>query len=106
MIFSVSEWVRKEFIRRSGTSVLYLRAEHGVRRAGSGSALVWSYFLLRCWSCWTVRSREVRLSLSGMVEVAPLQPRGVAREPFSFTTTSESSSSFISAGSELGASWE
>ena len=104
MIFSVSEWVRKEFIRRSGTSVLYLKAEHAVRRAGSGSALVWSYFLFRCWSCWTVRSREVRLSLTGMVEVGPLHPRGVAREPFSLTTTSESSISFMSDGPELEAS--
>ena len=51
-----------------------------------------------------MRSREVRLSLSGMVEVAPLQPRGVAREPFSLTTTSESSISFIAAGPELEAS--
>ena len=98
MIFSVSESVRKEFIRRRGTSVLYLGT--GVRAGGE----TWSYFLLRCWSCWTVRSREVRLSLTGMVEVGPLHPRGVTREPFSLTTTSESSISFMSDGPELEAS--
>ena len=53
-----------------------------------------------------MRSREVRLSLSGIVEVGPLQPRGVAREPLSLTTTSESSISFISAGLELEARLE
>ena len=51
-----------------------------------------------------MRSREVRLSLTGMVEVGPLHPRGVAREPFSLTTTSESSICFMSAGPELEAS--
>ena len=105
MIFSVSESVRKEFIRRRGTSVLYLtRQSRDVRlAAGVGG---WSYFLLRCWSCWTVRSREVSESLNGMEEVGPLQPRGVAREPFSLTTTSESSISFMSAGAELEARLE
>ena len=72
-----------------------------------------SHSLLRCSSCWTVRSREVRLSLTGMVAVGPLkfrfknyfiafkyfldlQPRGVARAPFSLMTTSLSSIFFTS----------
>ena len=59
-----------------------------------------AYVLLRCSRCWTVRSSEVRLSLTGMVEVGPVQPRGVAREPFSLTTTSLSNICFMSAGCE------
>ena len=47
-----------------------------------------------------MRSREVRLSLRGMVEVGPEQPRGVARDPLSLTTTSLSSISLIITGSE------
>ena len=46
------------------------------------------------------------MSLSGIVEVGPLQPRGVARDPFSLTTTRESSISFISAGAGLEARLE
>ena len=49
----VSSSVRKEFMRTSGTSV--------------------SKVVLRCSSCCTVRSREVRSFLTGMVQVGPLE---------------------------------
>ena len=94
----MSSCVRKEFIKMRGTSVWYLTLQ--VLIVIEVTELPDSYFLLRCSRCCTVRSREVRLSLRGMVEVGPEQPRGVAREPLSLTTTSLSSISLISTGSE------
>ena len=68
MIFCVSSEVLKEFMRTRGTSAPYV--------------------LFRCSICCTARSRNVRSSLMGMVDLGPLHPMLVPRPPLSLTTTS------------------
>ena len=63
------------------------------------------YSLFRCSRCWTVRSSEVMLSRTGIVDVGPLHPKFVARAPLSLITTSLSSIILISESGREDNDW-